>query len=66
MGATVTSPMLGQYSFNLGPVTIALTMDTVMSPKRQSKTEDIGVSENILNNLIIFLITCMNVENVLV
>lgn len=36
-----------QYSYNIGPVTTALSKDSAMSPKCRSKTEDAVISENI-------------------
>lgn len=38
---------LQSNSYKLGPVTIALNMDTAMNPKLQPKTENIDISENI-------------------
>lgn len=50
--ADVSDPLQSpsQYRYDIGPVTVALKLDSVMSPKRQSKSEDEDTSENILNN----------------
>lgn len=39
-----------QYNYHLGPITIALKMESAMSLKCQSKTENMDTSENIMNN----------------
>lgn len=39
-----------QYSYNLGPVSVALNVVSATRPKRQPKTDDMNTSENIVNN----------------